>query len=292
MDSFKELIAIIIGLIIVLFPFALRFLFYSLFRTNRDAAKPRNSNARQALLQRPRMSAPKPSTDAKRDEDEQFLMRIQRNQIENIGGTQKTDSEPGSFFPPIPEPVETRTPEDTVLPANTFDHIIGGIDERTPEDTVLPGQTVSRLLHESDDTVLPQSMLDRIFPESRENDQVIPSRDFGRIVRQVDERPARGRKTRRMGSSERYRARDTSLQDIEAGDGASRDSASGAAGARDSGREAAASQAAGVERTGVRTSGWSRINRLPLLKRAIVLAEVLRSPRAIEAQGEIPGMAE
>ena len=230
---FKELIALIVGLIIVLFPLVLRFIFYKFFRPKKGG----EAKAKQAPVareSRSRLFAPArvktPPKEPGKLPNEQFLKRIQQNEIESVGHPERTGLSPENVYPPIPLPTETRTPEDTVLPENAFDHIIGKTQERSPEDTVLPGATLSNLLNESSDTVLPKSALDRIFPDSRENEQVIPSQQFTSALAGSTVKASRRRK---MGST--------------------------------------------------RSSGWGRLNRLPPLKRAIVLAEVLGSPKGLGA---------
>lgn len=230
---FKELIALIVGLIIVLFPLVLRYVFYKFLRSDRKTKErekgkqaPVARKSRSRLLTTARAKTPPAEPEIL--PNEQFLKRIQRNEVESVRHLEKTALGPENVYPPVPLPAETRTPEDTVLPENAFDHILGKVEERSPEETVLPGATLSALLNESSDTVLPKSALDRIFPDSKENEQVIPSRAFGRAFAETTPRVARRRK-----------------------------------------------------RESRRSIGWSRLNRLPPLKRAIVLSEVLGSPKGI-----------
>jgi len=239
---FKELIALIVGLIIVLFPLVLRYVFFKLFRSDRRAkagAKAKGKPASGARKSRSRLLAPDrgktPPEESKILPNEQFLKHIQRSEVESVGHLERTALGPENVYPPVPLPVETRTPEDTVLPENAFDHIMGKTEERTSEATVLPGATLSHLLNESSDTVLPKSALDRIFPDSMENEQVIPSQHFGRTPAERTAEPDRL-----------------------------------------------------WEREAMRSGGWSRLNQLPPLKRAIVFSEVLGPPKAI-AEGNSQG---
>jgi len=250
---FKELIALIVCLIIVLFPLILRYVFFRFFRSNRKT----QVKAKQAPVARESRSpslAPgrekAPPKDPKVLPNEQFLKHIKRSEVESVSHLERSALGPENVYPPVPLPVETRTPEDTVLPASAFDHILGKTEgrssedtvlpasvfdhilgkteERTPEATVLPGATLSHLLDESSDTVFPKSALDRLFPDSMENEQVILSQHFGRTPAERTAEPARYWK-----------------------------------------------------RAPMRSGGWSRLNQLPPLKRAIVLSEVLGSPKGI-----------
>ena len=269
---FKELIALIVGLIIVLFPLVLRYVFYRFLRPKRGA-KAEGKQAPVARKSRSRLLAPAkvqtPPEEAKRLPDEQFLKRIQRKELESIDHLEITPLGPENVYPPISTPAEIRTPEDTVLPENTFDNIIGKTEERSPEDTVLPGATLSSLLNDSDDTVLPKSALDRIFPESRENEQVIASQNFGRAHEPAEDEAGTA------GGDEKQSTAKIKSPPITA----------------------RAARRRKMEST--RSTGWSRLNRLPPLKRAIVLSEVLGSPKAIApgntsgfAQGAAPGTVE
>ncbi len=251
---FKELIALIVGLIIVLFPLVVRYVFYQFFRGNRGtkAKGKRETTARKSRL---RLFAPTraktPPKEPKKPPDEQFLKRIHRKEVESIGRLERISFGPENVYPPIPFPAETRTPEDTVLPENAFDHIIGKTESRTPEDTALPGATLSKLLNESSDTVLPKSALDRIFPDSKENEQVIPSHHFG-----VVHEPAEDEAGSTGGDEKQGRAKIKPLP-------------------------MAVKATPGLRMGLKRPAGWSRLNRLPPLKRAIVLCEVLGSPRGV-----------
>jgi hypothetical protein len=221
---FKELIALIVGLIIVLFPLLLRFVFYQMFRQGKGK-KAGAGEAGSGLLSRAGWSYEKETKvrvkkKAKPQED-QFLKRIQKENLETIVASDRPVTGQGNVYPLNPFPEETRTPEDTVLSESEFDQIVGKPGERTPEDTVLPGSTFAEILNDGRETVLPQTALDAIFPESRENEEVLSVSQFVR----------RGADRREVTSQE--------------------------------------------------LRGWSRINRLPSLKRAIVLSEVLGPPKGL-----------
>ena len=134
---FKELIALIVGLIIVLFPLVLRYVFFKFFRSDRKAkarvksrAKAQGKQAPGARKSRSRLLAPDRVKTAPEESkilpNEQFLKHIQRSEVESVGHLERTVLGPENVYPPIPLPAETRTPEDTVLPKNAFDHIRAG----------------------------------------------------------------------------------------------------------------------------------------------------------------------